>query len=662
MKHLLTFLLCLAMAIARAQTIDIGATYNITWTDSSNLDVQYNAADSAAIKTRFPNFLERLRFLYNRNPRGFGKQALGFWGSVLQLSEFVMAHNDGVWSGCPDYTAGCGSRRDVLDPAGKFPINFPLHAANQRSTGQGSSPFYYLPKGAGFVSVGSTELWLNRKDWLGPDSLMNIFQSSVYGNAGIFAYSEATVIEQYNLDGRCGDWLIDSYHSSGIAMWDMGECSEIHNVFAHHFNNSGFELVRGTPNTVFNCSSFFNNEYGYCVIGGSQGTHRFITTSGDANGLALYGCIDGYNRPGGGTWTINGQKMETNGDTNAVDEPGKPQVFFRAWAPGGLGIYLNAGFSNISCRNNGIWIDSEILIDDLLGVTNTIDATNFAGVDYKNVLRVAGKRYSVPYQVYGAPSFHYTSANGGQFYGLFENSAATIISSSCIAQLNGLPRNPETGQPIGSFDYTACTPAYDPHGPSGGSCTYTYSEWGPCINGTHTRTVINASPPGCTGTPVLSESCAVPANVWRTNFTSSGLSNIPATVYTLGPSALVQSQTTKQATSIANGIINVSGTRPGAQYPLSVAGVRKVVITGFKATALNNGYVLDKVRLDASGNFVVTGATLVAPVPAPVAINATNTITLYFSAPVNIGYLYNGTTSSNAQYCAMDQLQLYTAY
>lgn len=41
------------------------------------------------------------------------------------------------------------------------------------------------------------------------------------------------------------------------------------------------------------------------------------------------------------------------------------------------------------------------------------------------------------------------------------------------------------------------------------SCTYTYSAWGPCVNGTRTRTVVSATPVGCVGTPILSELCSV---------------------------------------------------------------------------------------------------------------------------------------------------------
>jgi hypothetical protein len=40
------------------------------------------------------------------------------------------------------------------------------------------------------------------------------------------------------------------------------------------------------------------------------------------------------------------------------------------------------------------------------------------------------------------------------------------------------------------------------------SCTYAYSQWGACqAGGTQTRTVVSASPSGCTGTPILSQSC-----------------------------------------------------------------------------------------------------------------------------------------------------------
>jgi len=44
-----------------------------------------------------------------------------------------------------------------------------------------------------------------------------------------------------------------------------------------------------------------------------------------------------------------------------------------------------------------------------------------------------------------------------------------------------------------------------------GACTYTYSDWSACgAGGTQTRTVVSATPAGCTGTPVLSQQCTPP--------------------------------------------------------------------------------------------------------------------------------------------------------
>jgi mono/diheme cytochrome c family protein len=39
------------------------------------------------------------------------------------------------------------------------------------------------------------------------------------------------------------------------------------------------------------------------------------------------------------------------------------------------------------------------------------------------------------------------------------------------------------------------------------SCTYTYSAWGACQNGSQARTVTSSAPAGCTGIPVLAQSC-----------------------------------------------------------------------------------------------------------------------------------------------------------
>ena len=48
-----------------------------------------------------------------------------------------------------------------------------------------------------------------------------------------------------------------------------------------------------------------------------------------------------------------------------------------------------------------------------------------------------------------------------------------------------------------------------PTGPT--NCTYTYSEWSACANGKQTRTVTGTTPDGCTGTPILEQTCEMGA-------------------------------------------------------------------------------------------------------------------------------------------------------
>jgi mono/diheme cytochrome c family protein len=59
--------------------------------------------------------------------------------------------------------------------------------------------------------------------------------------------------------------------------------------------------------------------------------------------------------------------------------------------------------------------------------------------------------------------------------------------------------------------------------PPPSACTYSYDAWSACqSNGTQTRNLLSSSPPGCTGTPVLSQACTyVPPVTACTSFTYS---------------------------------------------------------------------------------------------------------------------------------------------
>lgn len=68
--------------------------------------------------------------------------------------------------------------------------------------------------------------------------------------------------------------------------------------------------------------------------------------------------------------------------------------------------------------------------------------------------------------------------------------------------INGNPRDATPN--AGAYELSPDSIGVPPPTPT---CTYTYSDWGACVDGLQTRTVISSSPQDCAGTPVLSRSC-----------------------------------------------------------------------------------------------------------------------------------------------------------
>jgi hypothetical protein len=58
------------------------------------------------------------------------------------------------------------------------------------------------------------------------------------------------------------------------------------------------------------------------------------------------------------------------------------------------------------------------------------------------------------------------------------------------------------------------------------TCTYTYSSWSSCSDNTQTRTVVSSSPEGCTGTPVLTQSCTSGSTPGAGNYAGTCTVNI----------------------------------------------------------------------------------------------------------------------------------------
>ncbi|HJW96934.1 MAG TPA: hypothetical protein VJ485_02115 [archaeon] len=123
---------------------------------------------------------------------------------------------------------------------------------------------------------------------------------------------------------------------------------------------------------------------------------------------------------------------------------------------------------------------------------------------------------------------HAPAATGGkETFGGYPGYSNDYCKASGIARLPAAPETNVsmpccTGVGTGTCDMTFSSSgpnAYYPYSPYTfphplrseppvQSCTYTYSAWGVCqSNNTQTRTVISSSPAGCTGTPILTQSC-----------------------------------------------------------------------------------------------------------------------------------------------------------
>ncbi len=105
------------------------------------------------------------------------------------------------------------------------------------------------------------------------------------------------------------------------------------------------------------------------------------------------------------------------------------------------------------------------------------------------------------------------------------------------------------------------------------ACTYTYSAWGACQpDGTQTRTVVSATPAGCTGTPVLTQTCTPPPPppVTCTGFTYSAWT--PATCPASGQQTRTVVSATPAGCTGGNPVLTQTCTPP-ATNPVTTADV-----------------------------------------------------------------------------------------
>lgn len=391
---------------------------------------------------------------------------------LLDLYHYECAWNDALISGDRYFTSGIyvrpsgvsQSRVWIISPCGKYRVRYGCMTALGRYTGGNpqlsSDPAGTMPGGtgieidhAGWSSRNPNRIGIWGTPW-GKD----------YAQVGGIAYQEGVIVENFRLMGAKSK-KTGNYFCTGIALNEPGENSRMTNIMLEDFpaSGAGATIFNGTP-FVIDTVSCFNNDGPGIDLWGSNGlcNVRIETPSGD-NNLALIRI-----RPkdaqsvGGGTITVTNLKSECRG----AESGGRAQIpILVEGAMGDLNLTVNgmtANFIDCTCPYliGGNW-------------TGTQYEISARGIDLRSntqALFAQGTKLLTGGKAYSGNSFTVNDE------GLAFKSRANMVLSG-----------------------------------SGYTGTWQTGTWGPCVNGTQTRTVT------CVGgtcdpatKPAESQSCTTP--------------------------------------------------------------------------------------------------------------------------------------------------------
>ena len=270
---------------------------------------------------------------------------------ILRVQSISAAMHDAVWKyggvlpGGWYFGAPPKGRINIRIPAGSFFPNYSLPVVYGKIYGQGCKGGF--TSGAGtwpdpqYIEFG-TNLTPLHTDWIDdgtgsvgdpqryvfksinwPEYIGGIWYSGILGATDgipgapgpaspfwvpLYYYMEGSIIEDIHLDGAKADApeadgaggnnLVNTYHSSGIAICRAGSGSAINNVIADSFNNASFEFGSGTPVTMYNCRGFHANYASVWMRG--EGQIRIFGLEVDDSPTAIMGAEEGFSDENGG--------------------------------------------------------------------------------------------------------------------------------------------------------------------------------------------------------------------------------------------------------------------------------------------------------------------------------------------------------------------------
>lgn len=398
-------------------------------------------------------------------------------------------------------------------PAGKYQSNLNCTLPRGGVKGQGSFANDYP-----YYGKHSTEVDMDDATWIDTDPTWHeriLFQTANWNLENNYSYNESFTVEKLCLNGP---YINDGKTRIGLALGRAGECSYVNQIFSSAFSY-GFVARGGVPLTMGTNSAFLNFIAGISFRGSALATFNIHTFSGDSNG-SLVLVEEGYGAPAGAILNVNLLKAE---DGIAVNDNGTE----RGASQGQIVVYANGLFSininnfNASCVN--IMSNSVFVVNGNLnnGTSNMQASSLRVGgeiLGYENILvdLATHKRYKTPYggsaRVPTTGEFRYYTKPARFLSDLSDLSTQDVFPTS--KPIGFLRIDPNTGGPIGSFDYVNGLPIKPGVGviPSNLCTSFKYSVTSTCTDGSwKTRTAVGL-PNGCIGTAPadsLSRDCKV---------------------------------------------------------------------------------------------------------------------------------------------------------
>lgn len=453
-------------------------------------------------------------------------RALGLgWSDAefTDISMYDLCLMQAEWSGKggnSSYTGYLDGQNHVVIPEGTYYVTRTGEFSGGEIRGMG----------CGYTDVNgtpiNTKLAVWHENWNGDPNERNILQTSAWGGAGNNAYLEGFRVIGIRFDGRQQLFTTQQFNSTGLRLWKPGELSFVDDVWFENFRTDGMVAYNPTPFSIGHISVFENVRAGVMALGAGLSTITINELSGDSDGMLVASFHHGT-ETGGGQWNINSIKFEEYGSYQ--DRAHRDMII--GHFEGQFGVNIG---SISSIAKGSKEINAAFIVDTRSPIyppqNGSIHVGTVKTVKIKNMVMqlpassgLTGHSFAARGDNY-SDGFTWSSYGGGSFNWnctaipiVKVVHACTTRSSSpttCVPYkyiINGPPR-------VATTTYVGDTPTAP-------ACTYTYSTWSGCVNGTQSRTVLTTTPAGCTGTPgPLTQSCTVtPTCVWQPGTTTCSI-------------------------------------------------------------------------------------------------------------------------------------------